>query len=406
MQAIPVEKTITKRELFAKFEADPVKMLKEARNHKRSLTGYMEALSPRANIEELDAFSQLCQQKQIITRSDYEQGVYATEPKALLTTDEGKVILTEIIDRAARAAQFRSTAHTSQEAGAGDALRPYYEGMLQMDVDIQPQIPLHTLLRKIVPISGRDYRKPIIINDNDAFTEQSVAETANLPEVRIQNSEAQIRLNKRGLLYRFSYDFLSTTDLLVDHVALLTMEVATRREIGKVNQLISVVKNGDGNPNTAAHQHTHTSLGLTAGTLTPELFLRFQKQFQSPYYGTIYLMGEQTATTFQTLRFSNSVMFHQAQNPGNSPSPFVNFQALNSQGQAIQYGWISDEDVMDENDIIAIDKNRGVEFIIQMGSQLMESARNIEDQTQAVTCSETYAFCIYQQNALRRLATA
>ena len=275
--------------------------------------------------------------------------------------------------------------------------------MLQLDVDIQPQVPLHTLLRKIVPISGRDYRKPIIINDNDAFTEQSVAETANLPEVRIQNSEHQVRLNKRGLLYRFSYDFLSTTNLLVDHVALLTMEVATRREIGKVTQLIDVARDGDGNPNTAAHQHTRAGLGISSSSLTPELFLRFQKQFQTPYYGTIYLMGEQTATTFQTLRFTNSVMFHAAQNAGNSPSPFVNFQAINSMGQPIMYGWLNE---LDENEILAIDKNRGIEFIVQQGSQLMESARNIEDQTQAVTCSETYAFCVYQQHALRRLNLA
>ena len=98
MRAIPVEKQITKREMFAKFDEDPVKVLKEARNHKMSLTGYLEHLSPREKLEDLDAFSLLCQHKRIITRSDYEQGIYASEPKDLLNDDAGKVILTEIID--------------------------------------------------------------------------------------------------------------------------------------------------------------------------------------------------------------------------------------------------------------------------------------------------------------------
>ena len=393
-------KQISKRDLIARFEADPIKMMKEARNQRVSLTGWMETLSPRDKLDELDSFGIILKERGIRTKSDFANGIYASRPTDLVDSDDaGKVLMCEIIERAARAATYRSSPHTSQEAGAGDALRPYYEGMWHMDVDIAPQVPLQALLRKTIPIQGRDYRKPIIINDDDAFTEQPVAEGANLPEVTIQNSENQVRLNKRGLMYRFTYDFLRTTDLLIDHVVLLTMEIAIRREIGKVNQLINVLQNGDGNPDTAGHVHNIATIGGSSGTFRPEDVLRFRKLFDTPYSADIFLMDEETAVKLETLKFNNGFHILQLANEA-GPNPYPMFTPINMRTNQLKYAWL---DTVPANTIIAIDRARSVEHIVQQGSQLMEHARNIEDQTQAITSSETYSYSIYQQNACRIL---
>lgn len=405
-------KIVSMRENIERFDKEPLECLKRSVESKMSLSGWLESSTPRKRVEDQDAFSTICEYRGWRTRSDMRNGIYASHPSEFLQDDAGKVAVAEVLNRAVKAAQYRSTLHSSADAGPGDALRPYYEGMWQFDSDFEPQIPLHMLTRRTVPISGKDYRKPIIHNDPDAFTEKNVAEGANLPEVRIMNSERRVRLNKRGLLYRFSYDFLDTTDVLIDHVALLAMEVALRREAAKVDGFVDIALNGDGNENTAAHQHYASDIiiggaqaadlpsGSTAN-LTPELILAFQKKFKNPYSATIFLMDEEMATEFQTLRFREQTVTYIELSQGlQQPNPFTAFHPMNQMGSTIYYGWL---DSMPPNMILGIDKARGIEHVIQMGSDIMESGQNIENQTRLVTSSNTYAFAIYQQDALRCL---
>lgn len=377
-----------------------------------SLSALLERMNPTASDDKtgLDAFGRVLQEAEIFVRSDPAAGVVAdTWEDAFHEETPRRLLGIEWLTRQWRAASFAQyprnaieptgrrdpSVYTSGDSAIGSWARPYAEASSIRTQQIAPAIPLQTLIAVTTPIDTNVYRA-VYIEDIPANQKRMVrvGETGEIPRVTLQTAERDVTLYKYGRAIESSYEVLRRQRL--DRVAVQIALMAVQVENDKVDTVMDVIVNGDGNPGTAAPTTNLTTLdpGATANNPRLESWIAAKMLFKNPYHARV-LLGQQAAITKAMLI-----------NTGTANVPLVviaqwlgigGFTVLNQTlGDNVGYGVL---DNAPANRWVLIDDRFAIERIYEIGATITEMEKFATKQTEVLVLSEVEGYAKLDKRA-------
>ncbi|MGA7617239.1 MAG: hypothetical protein WBX15_18905, partial [Thermoanaerobaculia bacterium] len=391
------------RDLYQQFRVKPLEIYWQVAHEMEeagiedppTMSRVLETINPSEKGDSIDAFGRLLAEAGIRTRSNPEAGWWASSAADFLENAGTRALLSEFYARQWRKVSFgqqrpdRRTVLLSDDGIVGGFERPYYEAtQVRWDQQIAPAIPLSEVVAMTTPISGQDYRSFYLTYDADQLRAFRVGESAEIPVATITGSEHTIRLHKYGRALQASYEELRR--MRVDKLAYFIQLAAVQSEIDKVSAVINVLVNGDGNTGTTPTNYDLTALDAAAqaGTLTLKGYLAYKMKFAQPYVLTTMLVQEAVALQLALL------------NTGSANIPLANtslanlglgLTPINAFADTVRFGWTADAPALK---ILGFDRRFGVERVTEIGGQISETDRFINNQTQLLTLTEVEGYSI------------
>lgn len=327
----------------------------KAKADKTNLSTYLEKLYPTPEGSELDAFERAMKQSGIITKSDLTKGIHADELDVFYRTEDNAILFPEFVAR------------TVREAISKDTMLPYLIGA-------------NTL------IDTDTYRTFYVDDQPKKAKKVRVTEAADLPVAKIRGREQVVKLYKFGRAIDMSYEALRRMkiDMITRHIERIAIQTAK----DKVDEIITVIKDGDGN-NNAAPVIKASDLEADATGITPTVLLKFLMEFDPFPCNTLIatkdafiklvlaeIPGLNTAQLLRLLTtgVTNGVTFDAPQMPDGT----------------IRLFW--HDGVLTGEKIAAINSKYAIEQVTEIGSDIREADRFIKNQTKILTISENTGY--------------
>lgn len=358
----------------------------------------LEYASPSDPKDGLDAFERCLKQAGIRTRSDHRSGYYASPVSAFLQDEGTRALMVEFAIRTWRRMAFAGTQERaillSSDGIPGSWQRPYFDGPAAWEQQVKPAIPLSELVAMTSPIEGNLYRSLFLEYDATQLRLYRVGEGAKLPVATIVTRDHTITLKKYGRILRATYEEMRRIGR-IDKFAWMIQQMALQAEADKVAAGLDIIINGDGNTDTAAAVHNLTTLdaAATAGTLTLEGWLAFKMKFANPYYITTGLMQEAVALQLALLNSGSANVPLSMTVLGGLGTSLV---PINQFSDGVRYGWTADAPALK---VVGYDKRFALEQLVEVGSQITETERFIQNQTQDLAISEVQGFAVLDPSA-------
>ena len=390
------------QELFRQLGPD---MYRQAYKRGMSLSAWLETQDPSGPYKDgLDAFSRVMMQAGIVTTSDPNVGYFADKFERFFETPQTRALLPEWVSRRWKEAATGRPVMTRGVYGSDDSVvgslsNSYVDNATaRWSQMIAPAIPIANLVALTTPIDGNTYCSTYLTNDATAQRMVRVGESASIPTAKLTQSDKTIQL------YKFGRGLLSTYEVLrrmrIDRIALHIAQMAIQAETDKLAAIMDVIVNGDGNPSTGATNYNLTTLdtAASAGTLTLKGWLAFKMKFANPYSITTALATEATALQMLLL------------NTGSGNTPLVSIQGQAGFGSfnqintglrdGVAMGWTSEAPSLK---VVAIDNRFAIERVYEMGANIQETERFIQNQTELITFTEVEGYAVIDPNALKTL---
>lgn len=363
----------------------------------------MDPTSERAPEDRsLDAFERVLQQAGIVTVPDRTSGLQAVTWGEATSTKEKRAMMHEWASRIYRGATSpeQRALLLSGDAGLNTIANAYVDDTTIRARRLIPTIPLNAVIARTASIEGDAYRSVYITDDlnTDAYRMKRVSEGAAIPETTLVTGEHTLRLAKYGRALRSTYEQLRR--MRIDRISFILQRMALMVEVDKVVDAMNTIVNGDGNANTAATVITLTSLdaAAVAGTLTLKGWLTFKSRFTNAYTADSILAQEASMMQLLLLPVNTVNGTPLVMLPGGA---FGSVRPMNDLfGNSVAYGITSDAPALK---IIAFDSSLTVEMINEIGGEVSEVERFIQDQTQLFTLTEVVGFGIIDTYASRIL---
>ena len=323
---------------------------------KMTFSQYLGKLDPTPEGEKLDAFRRQLKKCGIITKSIYEKGIYADPVEAFYRTSESQVLFPEFIARQVR------------EAIVQDTMLPYLIGQ-------------NTI------ITGDSYRTFYVEDQPEKQRKKRVTEASELPRAKIVGKEQTVKIYKFGRAIEASYEVIRRMqiDMLALHVRRIAMQVAK----DKVDEIIDVVVDGDGNSNAATtYNLTALDTGATAGTLTAKGLLKFLMKFK-PYPCNVLITDEDTFVQLVLTNIPNLTTADLLRLLAEGTTVGIDLAAPQLPSGTVRLFW---NDTVTAGDLIGINGQYAIEQVTEAGSDIQESDRFITRQTQVLTISENSGY--------------
>lgn len=372
---------------------DPVGFERNAYKSGNNLSAYLETLDPSSDHSDgTDAFQRVLRSAGIVPRSIPELGIRASRLGEVGENPVGKYLIGEIISRAWRKAVFSNAKErrlvTSNEPSLGSVMNPIAR-TAPRNLNLEAAIAVADLVAITTGIDATVY-EPFFLEDVEQVNSR-VAQGAEIPAVKISTSDKTIKLRKFGRRIDVTYE--SLRHIPIDMLAYIIQRIAIKVEASKVDTIVGILQNGDGNAGTAATVYNKTDLqgGLAADPFNLRGFVAFLMKFQNPYALTtllgmpadaldIFLMDSGT-TNFPLAAVGNFL--------GNLGVRPLN-RSLDGQ---IDLGWL---DSVATDTLHGFDNRTTVERVFEIGGNVQETGRWIENQIQFVTMTETEGFAILE----------
>lgn len=379
-------------ELLARITPD---LYREAYALGRSLSAHLEAISPSEAGDDLDAFSRLMRAADVHSQSHPAAGVWASRLSDL--EDRARALVPEWIARQWRRATLGSadtrTLYTSADDIPGSLARPYVDAMTpRMHARVAPAIPLAEVIAITTPIDGDAYRAYYLTDSATEARMVRVGEGSTVPTAKLTGSTQTITLRKYGRTLEATYENLRRMRL--DKIALYMQLLAARTEVDKVATVVDICTSGDGTVTPTTSNLTTLDPTATAGTPTLSGWLGFKMLFADPYVCTTAIA---TSTNARQLKLLNA---GSANLPAAvyQPNMFVDINTGLADGTRL--GWTS---AATANKVIGLDRNFGIEQVIEIGANIEEVERYATRQVQAMTMTEVVGYAIFDSAAVRIL---
>ncbi len=385
-------------------------VLKTAYDKGMNLSRYLESLDPSADHSgasgKLDAFNRVLRACGIRTRSAPQHNLPASTVEEIVNHPQARFLLTEIIAR-----QYRSVVFAGY--GSGDGQRApvlsttglpgsflnQYQYSAPRDVLLEPAIPLSEVVGMTTGIRANVYR-PFYLEDVTAANSR-VAEAAEIPAVRIAQSEKTITLRKYGRRIDTTYEAIR--HMPIDLVAFNVQRIAIAVEAEKVDKVLDVIINGDGTAGSAATNFNLTTLdpATTANNLTLLAWIAFKMKFKNPLKMTTVLGRDASLLKAFML------------NTGSTNFPLIMMGSLGG-GQSLtpindrlaggeRAGWL---DSAPASKLVGFDKRLSVERVFEIGANIQESDTDIKHQINHLVLSEVEGYAIIDPKANKTLDLA
>lgn len=374
----------------------------------RSLSVQLEMDDPSTDYpgERTDAFQRLMRAAGIRTKSAPEWGFQADECAAFDQSEATRMLMFEFFRRQYRQAAYGKSPntralYTSADNALGTVNNPYADNPnARWDKQLAPAIPISALVAMTTPIDRNSYRAFYLTDSAANQRMVRVSESADIPKAKLTGGDREIPLYKYGRALEMSYEQIRR--MRIDTVGFHIQRMAVQAQVDKLETVLDVIINGDGNANTAASSFNLTTLGNSSSANAPVLadLLLWKAKWPNPYMLDTILAQEGPAIKLQLL------------NAGNANIPLVllpagqvgSLRSINPQiASGQQYGITS---AAPSGKWVGIDSRMAIEQVTEIGATITEMQRYIHNQTEILTMTETEGYAVIDQNASKVLNLA
>lgn len=358
----------------------------------------------------LDAFERVLKEAGLITNPVSEYGVRASTWEEATKTAAQRALVPEFCARIWRQTTAPSLYHPTPTTRAlllsGDAAvntlaNPYSDDTVPRAKRLAPPIPIESIVTMTTPIDGDAYRTLYITDDlgTDAYRMKRVAEGAEIPRTTLITGENTLRVHKFGRALQTTYEQLRRQRL--DRIAFIIQRMAVQAEADKVVDAMNVIISGDGNANTAATTVALTSLdaAATAGTLTLKGYLTFLLRFATGYAADTVLAQEASLLQLMLLSIgqTNTIPYFMLAGGGALGA----LRPINDQlRDGRRYGVTVDAPALK---LVMFDSAQAIERVVEIGGNVSEVERFINNQTQLLTLTEVEGYGVVDPQASKIL---
>lgn len=328
-----------------------------------TLSMMLELADPTPAGEKLDAFQRLMKEAGILTKSLPNRNLSASTIEAFNRTNENKVLFPEYVARTL--------------------------------VQSMTEYPMYQhLVATRSGINGGVYEASYLDFDDaknkKALEMRRVTEASDLPKATLKLGTSAIKLYKYGRAVGISYEALRrmSLELFQLHIAKIGTEAANN----KIAEILSVIKEGDGNDN-AAEIIKQTTLGATTGNkLSKETLIKFLLKFYTAGgCNTVVANEDGLLQILEVLYPSGNTagLADQALTQG------LNLSVALPQNLVTNFTLLYNPTIGKEGGkeaIYGINKDSAVEEVYELGSTIQEADLNVINQTKVMTVSENSGF--------------
>lgn len=366
----------------------------------KNLSRYLESQDPskdhKGHLANMDAYNRLLTVAGIRTKSVPSMGIEASVVEDMVEHRNAQHLVVEFFAR-----QYRKVAHgdfnrnmvMSKEGAVNTAFnRPVYDG--PRDLLLQPAIPITELVGQTTGIN-QTYYKPFYLEDVQNANSR-VAEGAEIPAVKIAQSEKQINLVKYGRRIDTTYEAIRR--LPIDVLGFYVQRIAVAVEADKVSKVLNVLVVGDGNAGTAATSYNLDDLNgaAAAGVFNLTAWLTFKMKWQNPLMMTTVL--GQDAEILKLLLLDTGSANLPLYNLPNFPAATAMTPINQSLRDGIRYGWTSEAPA---NRLVAFDRRMAIERLFEIGGNVQESGNDIKQQINNLVLSEVEGYAVIDPKATK-----
>lgn len=337
-------------------------LYKQAHAQDMTLSTFLETQNPAPEGSELDAFERLMKEAGILTKSISDKNIFSSKVEAFYRTNENKVLFPEYV------------------------ARTLVQAMTEFPV-------FKYLVAARTPIDSNVY-KASYLDMNDAKNKKAtemrrVTEAADLPTAKLKLGSSAINIYKYGRAIEASYEALRR--MTIDIFNINIQEIGAQAANNKIAEILSVIKDGDGN-NNAAPQYKAKTLDSSFDTaLTRTAWIKFLLTFYPRNCNTVVADEDGLLQILDVLYPASSTAAKMDELLANGLNVSVELpQGLVSKFTLLYSPHV--EKIGGKNAIYGLNRESAIEEIFELGSTINEADKFIKNQTELLTVSENSGF--------------
>ena len=323
---------------------------------------FLEGLDPSPEGSKLDAFERLMQEAGIVTSNIPEKNIFSSKVEAFYRTDENKLLFPEYI------------------------ARTLVQAMVQYPV-FQYLVAARTMIDSNVYKAG--YLDLDDAKNKKATQMRRVTEAAELPIAKLKLGESAINIYKYGRAIEASYEALRRMSIEVFNIHL--QEIGVQAADNKVAEILSIIKDGDGNNNAATSYKASDLDSSFTSALTRTAWIKFLLKFYPRACNTVVSNEDGLLQVLEVLYPASSTaglmdeLLAKGLNVSVSlPQGFVSNVTLLYSPYA--------EKINGKVALYGLNRESAIEEIVEVGSTINEVDKFIKNQTEIMTVSENSGF--------------
>ena len=337
-------------------------LYRQAHSKEMTLSMYLESLDPSPEGSKLDAFERLMQEAGIVTRNIPEKNIFSSKVDAFYRTDENKLLFPEYI------------------------ARTLVQAMVQYPV-FQYLVAARTMIDSNV-------YKAAYLDLDDASNKKAtqmrrVTEAAELPVAKLKLGESAINIYKYGRAIEASYEALRRMSIDVFNIHL--QEIGVQAADNKIAEILTVIKDGDGNNNAAT---IYKAKGLDSSfttALTRTAWIKFLLKFYPRACNTVVADEEGLLQILGVLYPASTVAGLMDELLANGLNISVQLPQNIVTNVTLLYSPYV-EKINNKHAIYGLNRESAIEEIVEVGSTISEVDKFIKNQTELLTISENSGF--------------
>lgn len=337
-------------------------LYQQAHSQDMTLSMLLESLDPATEGSGLDAFERLMKEAGILTKTVRDKNIFSSKVDAFYRTNENKILFPEYVARTL--------------------------------VQAMTEFPIFNyLVATRTPIDSNVYKASYLdwddADNKKAVEMRRVTEAADLPLARIKLGDTAITLYKYGRAVEASYEALRrmSLELFERHINRIGTEAANN----KVSEILTVIKDGDGN-NNAAPKHKAKDFDSSSGAvLTKTAWIKFLLKFY-PYGCDTVVANEDGLLQILEVLYPASTV---ASKMDELLAKGLNVSTTLPQDLVVNTTLLYNPDIDKiggKEAIYGLNRSNTIEEIFEVGSTISEADKFIRNQTQILTISENSGF--------------
>lgn len=337
-------------------------LYKQAHSQELTLSMFLERMDPSGDGSKLDAFERLMKEAQIMTKDIPSKNIFSSKVEAFYRTEENKVLFPEYIARTL--------------------------------VKAMTEFPIFKyLVAARTPIDSNVYKASYLdLNDasNKKATEmRRVTEASDLPLAKLKLGSSAITLYKYGRAIEASYEALRrmSIDLFNLHINRIGVDAADN----KVAEILTVIKDGDGNDNAATPIKSSILDSSAGSSITRSAWIKFLLKFY-PYGCDTVLANEDGLIQILEVIYPKSEVAGKMDELLTGGLNVATTLPQNLISNVTLLYTPKVEKIGGKEAIYGLNRGSAIEEIFELGSTISEADKFIRNQTQLLTVSENSGF--------------
>lgn len=337
-------------------------LYRKAHSKEMTLSMFLESQDPTPEGEKLDAFERLMKEAGIVTKNLPEKNLFSSKVEAFYRTNENKILFPEYV------------------------ARTLVQAMVQYPV-FQYLVAARTMIDSNVYKAG--YLDLDDAKNKKATQMRRVTEAADLPIAKLKLGETAINIYKYGRAIEASYEALRRMSIEVFNIHL--QEIGVQAADNKIAEILSIIKDGDGNNNAATRYKAKDLDSSFSTTLTRTAWIKFLLKFYPRACNTIVSNEDGLLQILEVLYPASNTAAKMDELIANGLNVAVKLPQNLVTNVTLLYS-PHVEKIGDKVAIYGLNRESAIEEIVEVGSTISEVDKFIKNQTELLTVSENSGF--------------